>query len=404
MTFSALDHLECPRCAATYDAHVLQGLCPADGSPLLARYDLTRVSTDPRAIAERPPDLWRYHELLPVSGPEHVVTLGEGMTPLLPAPRLGAEIGLPRLLVKDDGLLPTGSFKARGAAVGVSRAKELGARRLAMPTNGNAGAAWSTYAARAGLRTTIAMPVDAPRITRAETVVTGGDLRLVDGLISDAGALIGAAVRASDDDWFEVATLKEPYRIEGKKTMGLEIAEQLGWRMPDAILYPTGGGVGLIGIHKALIEARELGWLDGELPRLVSVQATGCAPIVTAFEAGAEESVKVEDSSTVAFGINVPKALGDFLILRAVRDTGGTAVAVDDADLLGDLALAGRLEGLFLCPEGAATVTAARHLVESGYLGADDEVVLLNTGAGVIYPDTVTVDVPTIAKDGVLVL
>ena len=201
------------------------------------------------------------------------------------------------------------------------------------------------------------MPVDAPRITRAETVVTGGDLRLVDGLISDAGRLVGAAVEASDEEWFEVATLKEPYRIEGKKTMGLEIAEQLGWRMPDVILYPTGGGVGLIGIHKALIEARDLGWVEGDLPRLVAVQATGCAPIVTAFENGAEESVKVEDSSTVAFGINVPKALGDFLILRAVRQTHGTAVAVDDADLLADLALTARLEGMFLCPEGAATVT-----------------------------------------------
>jgi threonine synthase len=404
VTFSALDHLECPRCAATYDATVLQGLCPVEGSPLLARYDVARVATDPGKIAGREPDLWRYHELLPVSGAEHVVTLGEGMTPLLPAPRLGRRLGLPRLMVKDDGLLPTGSFKARGAAVGVSRAKELGAQRLVMPTNGNAGAAWSTYAARAGLRATIAMPVDAPRITRAETVVTGGDLRLVDGLISDAGRLVGAAVQASDEEWFEVATLKEPYRIEGKKTMGLEIAEQLGWRMPDVILYPTGGGVGLIGIHKALIEARDLGWVEGDLPRLVAVQATGCAPIVTAFENGAEESVKVEDSSTVAFGINVPKALGDFLILRAVRETHGTAVAVDDADLLADLALTARLEGMFLCPEGAATVSAARHLARTGWLSPDDEVVLLNTGAGVIYPDTVTVDAPTIAKDGVLVL
>jgi threonine synthase len=404
VSFSALDHLECPRCGATYDATVLQGVCPADAAPLLARYDLGRVSTDPRAIAGRAPDLWRYHELLPVAAADGIVTLGEGMTPLLPAPRLGAALGLPRLLVKDDGLLPTGSFKARGAAVGVSRAKELGATRLAMPTNGNAGAAWSTYAARAGLHVTVAMPVDAPRITRAETVVTGGDLRLVDGLISDAGRLVGTAVKASDEEWFEVATLKEPYRIEGKKTMGLEIAEQLGWRMPDVIIYPTGGGVGIIGIHKALLEARELGWVVGDLPRLVCVQATGCAPIVTAFEAGAEESVLVEGSSTVAFGINVPKALGDFLVLRAVRETGGTAIAVEDADLLADLALGGRLEGMFLCPEGAATVTAARLLAASGWLSPDDEVVLLNTGAGVLYPDTVRVDVPTIAKDGVLEL
>jgi threonine synthase len=402
MTFSALDHLECPRCGTTYDAFVLQGVCPADGSPLLARYDLGKVTGSPSDVVGRTADLWRYHELLPVSGPDHIVSLGEGLTPLLPAPRLGAELGLPQLMIKDDGLLPTGSFKARGAAVGVSRAKELGARRLAMPTNGNAGAAWSTYAARAGLQATIAMPLDAPTITRAETVVTGGDLRLVDGLISDAGALVKAAVEASEDDWFEVSTLKEPYRIEGKKTMGLEIAEQLGWRMPDVIVYPTGGGVGLIGIHKALTELRELGWVSGDLPRLVCVQATGCAPIVTAFEAGATESEKVENSSTIAFGINVPKALGDFLVLEAVRETQGTAVAVEDADLLADLATTARLEGLFLCPEGAATVTAARQLVKTGWLSADDEVVLLNTGAGVIYPDTVTVDVPTIAKDGVL--
>ncbi|MFY9916639.1 MAG: threonine synthase, partial [Nocardioidaceae bacterium] len=293
-------------------------------------------------------------------------------------------------------------FKARGAAVGVSRAKELGAERLAMPTNGNAGAAWSAYAARAGLRTTVAMPLDAPTITRAETVVTGADLRLVDGLISDAGSLVTAAVAASDDDWFEVSTLKEPYRIEGKKTMGLEIAEQLGWRMPDVIIYPTGGGVGLIGIYKALTEIRALGWVEGDLPRLVCVQSTGCAPIVTAFEAGAVESVKVENSSTIAFGINVPKALGDFLVLEAVRDTHGTAIAVTDDGLIADLYRTARLEGIFLCPEGAATVSAARALVASGWLAADDEVVLLNTGAGLIYPDTVQVDAPTIAKDGVL--
>ncbi len=404
MSFSHLDHLQCARCGETYDAGVLQQLCPTDGSPLLARYDLTSVSTGPDEIGRRAPDLWRYHELLPVSGPDHVVSLGEGMTPLLRTPRLAAELGLRNLSIKDDGLLPTGSFKARGAAVGVSRARELGVTRLAMPTNGNAGAAWSTYAARAGLRATIAMPVDAPWITRAETVVTGGDLRLVDGLISDAGKMIGEAVLASADDWFDVSTLKEPYRIEGKKTMGLEIAEQLGWRMPDVIVYPTGGGVGLIGIFKALTEARELGWVEGALPRLVSVQASGCAPIVNAFDAGASESVLVPDSTTIAFGINVPKPLGDFLVLAALRQTGGTAIAVDDADLLADLQVTARLEGLFLCPEGAATVTATRELARTGWIAPDDEVVLLNTGAGVIYPDAVHVDVPTLPKDGVLEL
>ncbi|MEP6665633.1 MAG: threonine synthase [Nocardioidaceae bacterium] len=404
MSFSSLDHLVCPRCDVEYDARVLQGLCPADGSPLLARYDLRAVRCTPGDIARRSPDLWRYHELLPVSAAQHIVTLGEGMTPLLPAPRLGDELGITTLLVKDDGLLPTGSFKARGAAVGVSRAKELGADRLAMPTNGNAGAAWSTYAARAGMRAAIAMPVDAPTVTRAETVVTGGELHLVDGLISDAGRLIGAAVADSADDWFEVATLKEPYRIEGKKTMGLEIVEQLGWRMPDVIVYPTGGGVGLIGIHKALTELLELGWVEGTMPRLVSVQSTGCAPIVEAFEAGWSESQLWADSSTVAFGINVPKALGDFLILAVLAATEGTAIAVDDADLITDLHLAARTEGMFLCPEGAATVTAARALAKSGWISAEDEVVLLNTGAGVIYPDTVSVDVPTIARDGTIAL
>jgi threonine synthase len=393
-SFSALDHLECPRCGATHDAAVLQGLCPACASPLLARYDLSAVRATPAEIGTRPPDLWRYHELLPVSAAEHVVSLGEGMTPLLHARRLGAELGIPRLLVKDDGLLPTGSFKARGAAVGVSRARELGATSLAMPTNGNAGAAWAAYAARAGLRLAVVMPVSAPTITRAEVIVTGGELTLVDGLISDAGRLVSAAIASAGGGWFDAGTLKEPYRIEGKKTMGLEIAEQLGWRMPDVIIYPTGGGVGLVGIHKALTELVSLGWLTGPLPRLVAVQATGCAPIVRAFSSGARESVMWEDAHTVAFGITVPKALGDFLVLDALYATGGTAIAVEDADLLADVALAGRLEGLFLCPEGAATVTAARQLRASGWIRADEEVVLLNTGAGVLYPDVVPVDVP----------
>jgi threonine synthase len=398
-SFSALDHLECPRCGATHDATVRHGLCPACGSPLLARYDLAAVTITPADVAARAPDLWRYHELLPVSGPEHVVTLGEGMTPLLPAPRLGAELGIERLMVKDEGLLPTASFKARGAAVGVARARELGATALAMPTNGNAGAAWAAYAARAGLQMAVVMPVDAPTITRTEVVATGGELTLVDGLISDAGRLVGSAV-AAGAGWFDAGTLKEPYRIEGKKTMGFEIAEQLGWRMPDVIIYPTGGGVGLIGIHKALTELVGLGWLSGDLPRLVSVQSTGCAPIVRAFEAGARESQMWEDASTVAFGITVPKALGDFLVLDALYATGGTAVAVEDADLLADVVLAGRLEGLFLCPEGAATVTAARQLRAAGWIAAQDEVVLLNTGAGVLYPDAVRVDAPVVASHG----
>ncbi len=295
----------------------------------LARYDLeqVRASVTREAIAGRPHDLWRYHEVLPVRDPAHVTTLGEGMTPLLPLPTYGRAIGVPRLLMKDEGLIPTGTFKARGAAVGVSRARELGVTAVAMPTNGNAGAAWSMYAARAGMGSLIVMPVDAPDITRRECVVSGAELYLVDGLINHAGALVKAAV-AERHGYQEVSTLKEPYRIEGKKTMGYEIVEQLGWQVPDVILYPAGGGVGLIGIHKAMKEMQELGWIGEKLPRLVAVQAAGCPPIVDAFHAGLDESTLVEGTHTLAFGINVPKALGDFLVLQAVRESEGTAVAV----------------------------------------------------------------------------
>ncbi len=397
--FSALSHLECSRDGSTYDADTVQGVSKV-GAPLLARYDLERVTVTREDIATRPPDLWRYHELLPVRDPAHVVTLGEGMTPLLRLPRHGARIGLPRLLMKDEGLVPTGAFKARGAAVGVSRAAELGVAGIAMPTNGNAGAAWAAYAARAGIGALIAMPVDAPEITRRECVVTGAELYLVDGLIGDAGALVREAV-GRRPGWQDTATLREPYRIEGKKTMGYEIAEQLGWRMPDVIAYPTGGGVGIIGIHKALLELRELGWVTGELPRLVAVQAEGCRPIVDAYLAGAAESVAPADPRTVAFGITVPKALGDFLVLDAVRETGGTAVAVTDEELLAAQAALARDEGAWICPEGAACVAALAQLREAGAITESDEAVVLNTGAGLIYPDTVAItDVPVLAKDG----
>jgi threonine synthase len=390
VTYSALSSLDCPRCDKRRDADVLTNLCEC-GSPVLARYDLASVRTSPDEIADRAPHLWRYHELLPVRSPAAVVSLGEGMTPLLALPRLGEHLDVPRLLVKDEGLLPTGSFKARGAAVGVSRALELGAGSLSMPTNGNAGAAWAAYAARGGAQLKVAMPVDAPSITRTEVAVTGAELTLVRGHIGQAGQWLARQGRSADSPVFDVSTLKEPYRVEGKKTMALEIAEQLGWRMPDVIVYPTGGGVGLIGMHKALNEIRALGWVSGKLPRLVCVQSTGCAPIVRAFEAGKTESQPWPEPHTVAFGISVPKALGDFLVLRALYETHGTAVAVSDADLLADLGLAGRLEGLFLSPEGAATLTAVRRLRESNWLHRDDEVVVLNTGNGLIYPDTVQV-------------
>jgi threonine synthase len=400
MPYSALSHLECSRTGTSYDADAVQGVSEV-GVPLLARYDLEQVAATltREEIAQRPADLWRYHELLPVRNPESVVTMGEGMTPLVPLPRYGKRIGLPDLIMKDEGLIPTGTFKARGAAVGVSRAVELGVKGVAMPTNGNAGAAWAAYAARAGIACLIAMPVDAPLITRNECVVTGAELYLVDGLIGDAGKLVNAAVR-SRPGFQETSTLKEPYRLEGKKTMGYEIVEQLGWEVPDVILYPAGGGVGLIGIYKALLEMQELGWIGERLPRLVAVQAEGCAPIVRAFESGADVSEPFPDAHTVAFGITVPKALGDFLVLDAVRKTDGTAIAISDDDLLLEQRRMAADEGFFICPEGAACLAAAQQLRESGFLTATDKVVILNTGAGLKYPETVEVDVPTLSKDG----
>jgi threonine synthase len=398
--YSHLSHLECSRTGTSYDADQVQGVSDV-GAPLLARYDLARVraAVTREEIAARPPTLWRYHEVLPVRDPAHVTSLGEGMTPLLGLPTYGASIGVPGLLMKDEGLIPTGTFKARGAAVGVSRARELGVRAVAMPTNGNAGAAWSVYAARAGLGSLIVMPVDAPEITRRECVAADAELYLVDGLINHAGALVKAAVEERTG-YQEVSTLKEPYRIEGKKTMGYEIAEQLGWQVPDVILYPAGGGVGLIGIHKAMLEMRELGWIGEKLPRLVAVQAEGCPPIVDAFDQGLDESTLEDGTHTLAFGINVPKALGDFLVLQGVRETGGTAVAVSDESILEELRRLAAAEGSWICPEGAACLAAARRLREEGWISEDEQVVVLNTGAGLKYPETVSVDVPVLARDG----
>jgi threonine synthase len=398
--FSALTHLECARTGERYAADEIQGTS-AVGAPLLARYDLQQVAATVtrEEIASRAATLWRYHELLPVRSAQRVVSLGEGMTPLVALPRFGSRIGVPGLLMKDEGLIPTGTFKARGAAVGVSRAAELGVTGVAMPTNGNAGAAWALYAARAGMRSLIMMPVDAPRITRAECWISGAELYLVDGLIGDAGKLIAASV-ADRAGYQDVSTLKEPYRLEGKKTMAYELVEQLGWRTPDVIVYPTGGGVGIIGIYKALGELRELGWIRGELPRLVAVQATGCAPIVEAFQRGAAESEPFPDARTVAFGINVPQALGDFLVLDAVYGTDGTAVAVTDEALLDALGELARTEGAFVCPEGAACFAAVAQLRADGWLTGAEQVVVLNTGTGTKYPDAVPMNVPVLAKDG----
>lgn len=396
--FSFLDHLECAKCGITCDADIPHQLC-ACGSPLLARYDLAalRRSVMPPELARRPADLWRYHELLPVRHRDYVVTLGEGMTPLLSLPRIAQSLGLSQLYMKDEGVLPTGTFKARGAAVGISRAQELGVKNIVMPTNGNAGAAWAAYAARARIEMWVVMPADAPRITQIECVAAGAHVYLVDGLISDAGAIVARAAR--EYAWFDGSTLKEPYRIEGKKTMGFEIVEQLGWEMPDVIIYPTGGGVGLIGIYKALLELLELGWIRGKLPRLVAVQSSGCAPIVRAWKAGASSSEYWQGANTVAFGITVPKPLGDFLILEAIQDTSGCAVAVNDADLLADQTSIAALEGILVCPEGAATVTALRTLLDSEWIAPTETVVLLNTGTGLIYPETVTADVPILGPN-----
>ena len=387
-SYSALSHLACAQCGARHDATQVQGTC-ACGSPMLARYDIewAAAHVDRDEIALRPANLWRYHELLPVSGAGHVVSLGEGMTPLLAMRRLGRALGVPGLLMKDEGLLPTGTFKARGASVGVSRAAELGVSGIAMSSNGNAGAAWAAYAARAGIPSLIVMAAGAPAVTRAECMAAGAELWAADGDIADAGRLMTAAVTARAG-YQDVSTLKEPFRVEGKKTMGFEIAEQLDWRLPDVIVYPTGGGVGIIGIYKALLELRELGWTSRQLPKLVAVQAAGCAPIVKAFASGASHSEPWPDARTVAFGLTVPKALGDFLVLNALYATDGIAVAVDDEALLADQRQVARLEGAFICPEGAACITAVRQLRESGWLSEADEVVVLNTGAGLTYPHT----------------
>lgn len=396
MKFSYVSNLYCPKCSKEYDSNSVQNLCEC-GAPLLVNYDLESLKSEfsPDDLIERNSDLWRYHELLPVTDENNIVSLGEGMTPLIEIPDIGKDMGINNLYMKDEGIIPTGTFKARGAAVGVSKAKELGVKELAMPTNGNAGAAWSLYAARSGMSSTIVMPVDAPKIKKNECAISGSNLYLVNGLISDAGKIVAEAV--AEYNLYDASTLKEPYRIEGKKTMGLEIAEQFNWEVPDVILYPTGGGVGLIGIYKALKELQELGWIaDDKMPRLVSVQSAGCAPIVKAWEEGKKSSEFWDESETIAFGINVPKALGDFLVLEALYDTDGCAVAVSDEDIIKEQETLAQKEGAFVCPEGATAFYAARQLRKEGWIKENDKVVVLNTGAGIKYPDTVQVDVPTL--------
>ncbi len=378
-------HLECSRCKERYEANRLHNLCLTCGKPLLVRYDLKAVARDLKreALPGRTSSLWRYREVLPVVHAENMLSLGEGWTPLIHAKRLGERTGLSELYIKDESLNPTGSFKARGLCLAVSMARELEVQKLAIPSAGNAAGALAAYAALAGLEAHIFMPTDTPAANRIECEVSGARVTLIDGLITDCGAEV--ARRKAVEGWFDVSTLKEPYRIEGKKTMGYEIAEQLHWQLPDAILYPTGGGTGLVGMWKAFDEMEEMGWIDAKRPRMYSVQASGCAPIVRAFERGWDEAPEFENAQTIASGLRVPRAIGDFIMLDILRRSGGSALAVDDSEMLEAAKEIGALEGIFCAPEGAACLPALRRLQAAGAIAADETVVLFNTGTGVKY-------------------
>lgn len=377
-------NLECSLCLREYEAGKPHNLCTC-GGPLLVRYDLDSLrKTWTRAdLAAAPNSMWRYAPALPVGSSESIVSLGEGMTPLLPARRTGRRIGAADLWIKDEGLNPTGSFKARGMSCAVSMCVELGLKKLATPSAGNAASALAAYAAAAGLEAHIFMPKDVPQSNFVECRAYGARVTLVDGLISDCGRIV--AERAPIEGWFDLSTLKEPYRIEGKKTMGYEVAEQLGWKLPDAIFYPTGGGVGMIGMWKAFDEMEALGWIGSERPKMIAVQAEGCQPVTRAFEEGAARSRFWEGAATVASGLRVPKPLGDFLVLDAVRRSGGTAIAISDADLMDAGAKLAAEEGIFASPEGAACVAAAERLLHSAFLKSDDQLVIYNTGSGLKY-------------------
>jgi threonine synthase len=378
-------HLECSETGERYAADAVHNLSRT-GKPLLVRYDLAGVrnALSTAALAGRPPDFWRYRELLPVRKAADVVSLGEAMTPLVRLPRIAARLGAAEILVKDEGRLPTGSFKARGLALAVSMAKALGIAHMAMPTNGNAGAALAAYASRAGIRTTVFCPDDTPEINVSEIELQGAKVYRVNGLIDDCGKIVGEGKAKAG--WFDTSTLKEPYRIEGKKTMGLELAEQLGWDVPDVILYPTGGGTGLIGMWKAFAELEAIGFLRAKRPRMVAVQAAGCAPMVRAFEAGVEHAARWENAATIASGIRVPAAVGDFLILRAVRESGGFAIAVTDAAISAALDEVARDEGFLMCPEGAATYAALKQGLADGRICKGERAVLFNCATGLKYP------------------
>ena len=384
---SYLSHLECTACGDTFSADELHRLCASCGKVLYARYDLDAAggALSPEQLPARPADMWRYFELMPVRSPDNVVSLGEGFTPIIRADRLGARLGCPGLLIKDEGVNPTASFKARGLSAAVSKAVELGVTGFTIPSAGNAGGSVAAYAARAGAEAHVYMPKDVPTANREEAEVSGARVVLVDGLISDAGKASRAA--AEELGLFDVSTLQEPYRAEGKKTMGYEIAEQLGWSVPDAIVYPTGGGTGIVGIWKAFEEMEALGWLDGRRPRMYCVQAEGCAPIVRAFHEGAEHAEPWVGAETIAAGLRVPAAIGDYLILAALRESGGGALTVTDDEMMASVRELAALEGLFVSPEGAATAAALPKLLADGSVSPDERVLLLNTGSGLKYLD-----------------
>jgi len=378
-------HLECAYTGERHKADEVHNLSRA-GKPLLVRYDLPGLAKalSREELARRPSDLWRYRELLPVRRAADIVSLGEAVTPIVPLRRMSARLAGGEILVKDEGRLPTGSFKARGLVMAVSMAKALGIKHMAMPTNGNAGAALAAYASRAGIKTTIFCPEDTPEVNVSEIALQGATVYRVNGLIDDCGKIV--AEGKAKVGWFDVSTLKEPYRIEGKKTMGLELAEQLGWQLPDVILYPTGGGTGLIGMWKAFAELEAIGFIGPKRPRMVAVQAAGCAPMVRAFEAGSEHAPRFENAHTIASGIRVPQAIGDFLILRAVRESGGFAIAVEDSAIGAALEEVAREEGLLLCPEGAATYAAYKQSLADGRIGRHEQAVPFNCATGLKYP------------------
>jgi threonine synthase len=378
-------HLECAATGERYPADRAHNLSRA-GKPLLVRYDLDGIGKvlTKEELARCPPDFWRYREFLPVRSVRDIVSLGETITPLIALPKLAAKLGSADLLVKDEGRLPTGSLKARGLAMAVAMPKAFGIGHMAMPTNGNAGAALAAYASRAGIKATVFCPYDTPEVNVSEIELQGANVFRVNGLIDDCGKIV--ADGKAKVGWFDASTLKEPYRIEGKKTMGLELAEQLGWRLPDVILYPTGGGTGLIGMWKAFAELEAIGFIGSKRPRMIAVQAAGCAPMVRAFEAGSERAARWENAHTIASGIRVPQAIGDFLILRAVRESNGFAIAVSDEAISEAIDEVARQEGLLLCPEGAATYAAFKQGLADGRITRNEQAVLFNCASGLKYP------------------